>query len=159
MLDTRRSITAALLRAVLCAALASALPAAAAPHTKKDAEAMLKVTAAFYKAHGKEKLLAAVSAKDAKFLKDDLYVVVYAMDGTMLAHPVNPALAGKNLTSVPDVDGKLFRQEFITLAKGTGSGWVDYRYLNPKTQVIEPKTAKVERLADDFFVMCGVYKP
>jgi signal transduction histidine kinase len=159
MPQSRRSLCSSLLRAALCAALVGALPAAAAPYAKKDAEAMLKVTAAFYKAHGKDKLLAAVSSKDAKFVKDDLYVVVYAMDGTILAHPVNPALAGKNLTAVPDVDGKLFRQEFIAIAKGKGSGWVDYRYMNPKTQVIEPKTAKVERLADDLFLMCGVYKP
>jgi methyl-accepting chemotaxis protein len=53
------------------------------------------------------------------------YFWINDYDGVMLAHP-NPKLIGVNRTNIPDVNGKYQTREFIALAKGPGSGFVDY---------------------------------
>jgi methyl-accepting chemotaxis protein len=53
------------------------------------------------------------------------YFWINNYDGVMLAHP-NPKLIGQNRTNIPDKNGKFQTREFIELAKGPGSGFVDY---------------------------------
>jgi signal transduction histidine kinase len=151
----------------LCTAASVALILLAAPGPasaegkvgKAEVDAILDQAAKLYKAGGKEKLLQAVAAKDPRFVKGELYVVVYDLNGVALAHPVNPKLVGKDLVNVPDVDGKLFRKEFVEVVKTKGSGWIDYRYRNPETNQVEAKTSKVLKLGGDCFAMAGMYKP
>jgi signal transduction histidine kinase len=150
--------TAACLALVLVAA-AGPTAASEGKATKASVEAILEQAAKLYKAGGKDKLLQAVAAKDPRFAKGELYVVVYDLNGVVLAHPVNPKLVGKDLVNVPDVDGKLFRKEFVEVVKSKGSGWVDYRYRNPETNQVEAKTSKVLKLGEDCFAMAGMYKP
>lgn len=134
--------------------LASAVFASA---NKQDAVSLVEKAASYLKTNGKDKLLAEIGTKDGQFHKGELYVVVYDMNGIVLAHPVNAKLVGKDFVNVPDVDGKLFRKEFVEVAKTKGSGWVDYRYKNPVSNKIEAKTSYVLRV-DDVFLMAGIYK-
>jgi TRAP-type uncharacterized transport system substrate-binding protein len=47
----------------------------------------------------------------------------------------------------------------IVLAKGPGSGWVDFRWFNPTTKTVEDKSAFIQRLPGvDAFVGVGIYK-
>lgn len=117
---------------------------------------LVKSAAAFYKANGLEKTLDELSNPKGKFREGDVYVFAYDLTGTMLAHP-NNSLVGQNLIDVPDPDGKLFRKEIVDVAVGKGSGWVDYKYQNPKTKLLEPKTTYVEK-AEDIIICCGIYK-
>lgn len=124
---------------------------------KALAKTFVEDAAAFLGTAGKEKGLAELNRKDGKFVKGELYVFAYDLNGTMAAHPVNPKLVGKNLLEVPDVDGKLFRKEIVETAKKSGSGWVDYKYKNPTDGKIEAKTTYVKK-AGDLVLCCGVYK-
>jgi cytochrome c len=126
--------------------------------TKEDAVKMVEQANAFYKANGREKLLAELNTKNGRFQKGELYVVATDMKGTMLAHPNIPKLVGKNLYDVPDVDGKYFRRENSEVARTKGSGWVDFKFTNPVTGKAEPKTAYIFRAADDLILVCGIYK-
>ena len=132
--------------------------AARAEGTKADAQAMVDKAALFLKAQGRDKLLAEVNTKDGQFHKGELYVFVYDLNATILAHPVNPGLIGKNTLEVPDVAGKFYRKEIVELAKTKGSGWVDYLYKNPSNGKTEPKTAFLQK-AGDLILVAGVYKP
>jgi cytochrome c len=126
--------------------------------TADEAKAMVEKAGAFYKANGKESTLKELSNPKGQFIKGDLYVYVYAFnDGTILAHPINPKLIGKNLLAVPDPDGKYFRKDILELAKTKGSGWVDYKYSNPETKKVEHKTTYLHKV-DDIILCCGVYK-
>jgi cytochrome c len=120
-----------------------------------QATSFVKKAIAFYKANGKEKVLAAIS--DGKFKEGDVYVFAYDLDGVLLAIPVNKPLIGKNLINVPDADGKLYRKEINEKAKTVGSGWVDYKYKNPVSGKIEQKTTYFEK-ADNLIFCCGIYK-
>lgn len=132
--------------------------ASARADDKKTAVAMVKAAADFMKKNGKDKLLAEINAGGGKeFRKGEIYVFAYGLDGTVIAHPTNPALVGKNLLGVPDPAGRYFRKEIVELATTKGSGWVDYKYLNPSNRKVEEKTTYVEK-AGDVILACGVYK-
>jgi signal transduction histidine kinase len=146
-----------LLRACAAAALMSAMGSAHAAATPDDATAMVKKGVAFIKTNGKDKGHAEISSKTSQFKKDDLYLVVYGLDGTVHAHGANEKMIGKNLIDLKDIDGKLFVKERVDLAKSKGTFWQDYKFTNPVTKKIEPKAMYCEKL-DDAVVCGGVYK-
>jgi len=131
--------------------------AAASGHTRDDAVKMVEKASVYLGAYGKDKFIAEVNVKDGRFHQGELYVFVTDLTYTMLAHPVNPKLIGQYIVDVPDVDGKLYRKEIVRVAKTQGRGWVDYKYKNPVSGKVEPKTSFVSR-AGDFIIICGIYK-
>ena len=133
-------------------ALASAEP------TEKDAIAMAERGAALVKAKGKEEMMKRITAKDPDFVQGSLYVDLRDVKtGIVLAHPYNPSIVGKDLTDVPDANGKKYRREIIELAAAKGKGWVDYQYKNPTSGKIEPKTTYI-LLVDGVILEAGLYK-
>jgi cytochrome c len=125
--------------------------------TKEDATAMVKKGVSFIKAHGKEKGHTEISNKAGAFNDRDLYLVVYGLDGTVRAHGANEKMIGKNLIEMKDIDGKPFVKERVELAQAKGTFWQDYKFTNPVTRKIEPKSMYCERL-EDAVVCGGIYK-
>jgi signal transduction histidine kinase len=128
---------------------------AAAPG-EKDAMALADRGAQFVRAHGKAAMIAKINGKDPEFNQGALYLAMRDLNGITIAHPTM-ALIGKNLLEVPDADGKLFRQEMLDVAKGKGSGWVDYKFRNPETGKVEAKSTYVLRVGD-VALEAGIYK-
>ena len=151
-----RHFTAALITtaAALCGAAAHA---AAGGATEADATAMVKKGVAFVKDSGKDKGYAEITSKAGQFRHEDLYLVVYGLDGTVLAHGANEKMIGKNLIELKDVDGKAFVKERVEMAKAKPSFWQDYKFTNPENKKIEPKAMYCERL-DETVVCGGIYK-
>jgi cytochrome c len=149
----RRTLMVAI---AVCLALGPTL-ASGAEATQKDAKALVDAAAAFMKANGKDAAIAEFNKATGQFVKGDLYVFAYDLTATIVAHPKNPKLIGKNLMEVPDTDGKLFRKEIVGTATASGSGWVDYKYLNPETKKVEAKTTFVQKVGD-LVLCCGTYK-
>jgi cytochrome c len=137
--------------------IASSTVVSLASTNTDEARAMVENSIAYLKVNGKDKTLAEISNQKGKFVNGDVYVVVLDMTATMLAHPYNPKLIGKNLLEVPDTDGKLFRKDIVDMAKTKGFGWVDFKYKNPSTNKVESKTTFVKK-ADDMIFICGTYK-
>ncbi|PJJ19859.1 Single Cache domain 2-containing protein [Janthinobacterium sp. OK676] len=143
---------------LLCLAFAGGGVSAAVEPTEKDAIAMAERGAAFMKAHGKEEMMKKITAKDPDFVQGSLYVDMRDIKtGIVLAHPINPSIVGKDLTDVPDANGKKYRREIIELAQKQGKGWVDYQYKNPTSGKIEPKTTYILRV-NDVVLEAGIYK-
>lgn len=92
-----------------------------------------------------------------KFVKGEIYVFAYDLSGTMVAHPINAKLVGKNLMDVPDAGGKMFRKEIIEGVNTKGSATVDYKYKNPTNGAIEDKITYCKKAAD-LAVCAGYYK-
>lgn len=124
---------------------------------QQEAKALVESAAAFLKANGKEATLAECNKAGGQFDTGDLYVFAYDLTATIVAHPKNPKLVGKNLMEVPDTDGKQFRKEIVETAKASGFGWVDYKYLNPESKKVEAKTTYLQK-AGDIVLCCGTYK-
>ena len=132
--------------------------ATAAEYTRDDAVKMVEKAAAFSRANGKDKLITEVNVRNGRFHQGELYVYVTDLAYTILAHPVNPRLIGQYIVDVPDVDGKPYRKEMVEMAKTKGHGWVDYKYKNPVSGKVEPKTSYLSKTGD-MIIICGIYKP
>ena len=129
----------------------------AAGGTANEAKTMVDKAAAFVKAEGKEKAFAEFTDPKGKFVDRDLYIFAVDFEGITLAHGGNAKLVGKDMSGLKDADGMYFIKEFIGLAKAKGSGWVDYKWVNPVTKKIEPKSTYIQKM-DNYFLGCGIYK-
>jgi cytochrome c len=143
--------------AILLVTALTTVPALAADATKDEAVAMVKRGVAAVTAMGAEKAYAEFSAPAGKWVDRDLYLLVFRLDGTSLAHGVNAKQIGMNLIDRKDIDGKEFIRERMELAKSKPTFWQDYKFQNPVTKKIEAKTSYCERQADTV-VCAGVYK-
>ena len=141
-----------------CVLVAGAGVAAAADMgTKDEAVAMVKKAVGFIKANGAEKAYAEFSNPKGQFVDRDLYIAVYDMNGKCLAHGANAKMIGRDLMDNKDVDGKEFVKERVEMMKKQTSGWQDYKFRNPTSNQVEPKSMYVERV-NDVIVGCGIYK-
>jgi cytochrome c len=125
--------------------------------TKDEAVAMVKNAVAFIKEQGPEKAYPEITNKAGKFHDRDLYVVVYQLDGRVLAHGSNEKFVGKDLSDAQDVDGKLYVKERVELAGKQASFWQDYKFVNPVDKKVEPKQMYCEKL-ENTAVCAGIYK-
>jgi signal transduction histidine kinase len=148
---------------LLCSTLAVSLLCAGAAKaadnaSKEEAVAMVRSAVAFIRQEGPEKAYAEISDRAGRFVDRDLYVVVYQLDGKVLAHGGNEKFVGKDVINAQDTDGKLFIKERVELAAAQASFWQDYKFVNPVRKQIEPKQMYCERL-NDTAVCAGIYKP
>ncbi len=127
--------------------------------TAAEAVSMVKRAMVDLKAAGNDKsnIYNAVTAKNARWVDRDLYLVVYSMDGVVRAHGANAKLTGNNLLDLLDIDGKPYIRERMELARAKGSFWQDYKFTNPTTKKIEPKSMYCEKL-DELVACAGIYK-
>jgi signal transduction histidine kinase len=133
-------------------------PAAASDRgSREEAVAMVKRVEAKFQKDGPDVTFKAVTGQDGAFHDRDLYPFIYTLDGVCVAHGANPALVGKNLVDLKDQDGKFLIRELAATAKKSGGGWVDYKWPNPNTKLIEAKSSYVERIGD-YFVGVGIYQ-
>ncbi|MEI8394701.1 MAG: cache domain-containing protein [Rhodospirillaceae bacterium] len=124
--------------------------------TQDEAKALLARALELVKVEGKDAAFAKFNKPDGGFKDRDLYVFVFQLDGMTLAHGGNPAMVGKNVGGVKDVDGKPFMQNMLDLAKSAGEGTIDYKWLNPTSKKIEAKRSYIKRV-DDYLLGVGVY--
>jgi len=144
--------------ALALSVVTNAVWAAEGGATKEEAVAMVKKGVAAIKSAGADKTYAEFGDKaNTTWHKQDLYLVVYGLDGVVRAHGANAKMVGKNLIELKDIDGKAFVKERVDMAKTHGTFWQDYKFTNPETKKIEPKSMYCEKL-DDTVVCGGIYK-
>ena len=126
--------------------------------SREEAEKMVHRGIEFLKKNGRDKTAAEITAPSRTFVDRDLYLVIYDLTGTVVAHGQNPKQVGKNLIELKDPDGKPFVQERVELAKSRGTFWQDYKFTDPLTKKVLPKQSYCAKEGD--LVLCGgVYKP
>ena len=152
-----KAITQTLLAAAAIALMAT--PSFAEDHaTKDEATAMVNKAVALIKSAGPEKAYTAIDDKaNADFHVKDLYIMVYSLDGKCLAHGANAKLIGKDMSDAQDSDGVYYVKDRMKLAQSQPSFWQDYKFTNPVSKKIEPKTTFCQRL-ENTAVCGGIYK-
>lgn len=95
-----------------------------------------------------------------EFRFGEIYVNVIDLNGAWVIYPPAPKNEGKSVLNVTDSDGKLLVKEIIKVAEDQGEGWVEYRWLNPASNRIEPKLTFVKRIpGKDLIAYVGLYRP
>ncbi len=126
--------------------------------SKPEAVALVKKAVTAITASGAAKAYADFTDKaNTTFHDRDLYVTVYDTTGKCLAHGNNAKLVGKDLLDAQDADGVYYVKERITLLKSKTSFWQDYKFSDPVTKKIAPKSTYCEKL-NDTAVCVGIYK-
>ncbi len=153
-------IKALQLTAVMLVAAVLWLPAAYADDrqgTAEEAQMMVGEAIAYFDEVGSEEALRKFTYDPAPmFRQDDLYVFVWG-GGEIVAHAVDDTLLGQAAATLKDVDGKMLGQEMLDAASVDGA-WVDYKWLNPVTGEVEPKSSWIV-LHDGYIFGVGIYKP
>ena len=139
--------------AVAALSVVSIAASAATGATKDEAVAMVKKAVAFIETEGPSSAYPEITNPAGRFVDRDLYIVVYGLDGMVLAHGADAKRVGTNQIGDKDPDGKAFVQERVQLAATHPSFWQTYKFMNPVTHTVEPKAMYCERLADT--VVCG----
>ena len=125
--------------------------------TAREAEAMVGKAVSHIRAAGIQKAYGDFTARAPQFVDRDLYVVVYDLQGKVLAHGQNPKMVGKDLIDLRDPDGKAFVKERVDLARSKGKFWHDYKFTDPVSKKVLPKSTYCERL-ESVAVCVGIYK-
>ena len=146
--------TSKILLTFLCITFLSLSAQASERGTPDEAKAMCEKAAALVKEQGLDAAKAAFHTPGAPWHDRDLYVFVFDQKGITLAHGAKEALVGRDLTNLRDVDGKLFLKEIVSVQD---KGWVDYKWQNPVTNKVEPKTSYVINTGE-YIVGVGAYK-
>ena len=106
---------------------------------------MVKKGVAYIDEHGEKLAYAEFTREDGQFRNGAHYLVVYRLDGLVLAHGQNWKMVDKNLIRLRDLDGKPFIKETVELAKSQAVFWMDHRFINPVTKKVEPMRMYCER--------------
>ena len=127
--------------------------------TKEECVAMCKKALAVATEKGVDEMLRQVGDINGPFVWKDSYI--YAIDlntGMVAAHPIKPALVGKDMSGIKDIHGKMFFVEKINMAKEKGEGWVDYMWPKPGEKTPSSKTAYVIKVpGEPYAISAGVY--
>jgi signal transduction histidine kinase len=144
---------AVLLTAILLAV--SRVPAAAGDrlslYTYRDTRSLVALVedAARLMERNGERAFAEFGQKDSKWLNEDYYVFVYALDGTCLFNPISPELIGHNVIDLKDMNGKPIVQLITDVGRKPGndaSGWVFYLWQNHTQLIPNWKSAYVRKV-------------
>jgi signal transduction histidine kinase len=88
--------------------------------------------------------------KDSRWLNEDNYLFIYALDGVCAFHPITPELIGKNVMGLRDLNGKPLIREITDIGRRPepdASGWVFYLWQD-RTQLSPGwKSAYVRKVA------------
>jgi cytochrome c len=141
---------------ILCIAVLSFAVHLGAKSSPAEAQKLVTKAAAYLKAQGKEKAFNEFSNTQGQFRRGELYVFVLDMKADILAHGSKRNMIGKGSFDLTDPDGKYFLKEIVDVANSKESGWVHYKWTNPMTRKVEPKTTYFQKV-DDVILCSGAY--
>jgi signal transduction histidine kinase len=115
--------------------------------------------AVYAREHGRTEALSAFNNPEGEFVRGELYIFAYAMNGTVLALPFQQGLIGTDRRGVQDPNGVAYI-DAICRAAAEGGGSIYYVYPNPANGYAEElKLGYVVPVDDEWFVGSGVYIP
>jgi len=124
---------------------------------RERAIAMVKKAVAHLSRVAAERAFDDFHADDKGFKQGELYLIVFDDQGVIRAHGRNAAFRGRNDWEQADADGRKMTQEMVELGRSRGMGWVDYRWTNPRSGQVEPKSTYIERCSQ-YTIACGIYR-
>lgn len=127
--------------------------------TAKQAKALLDQAVARLQKGPQQAALADFNNPKGAFIQGDLYVFVVGTDGIMRAHGgAREGLVGMNVSDLRDAAGKPIIREMLDAGAKSGSGALEYVWLNRVSNRVENKTT-LFRMVGDQLVGVGYYTP
>ena len=124
---------------------------------RHTAVALVRQGVAHVRAVGKRRACDDFDDPNGAFVFGEYYISAFDVNGIRVANGSDPASRGENIHDIRDADGRQHVHAIIDKAKARGKGWEDYKWTNPVTKRIEPKSVYFE-LVDDVIITCGIYR-
>ena len=129
--------------------------------TAPELMALVRDGAAVFEKQG-EQAYPEFRQQGSRWLRDDTYFFVWAMDGTRLFHAANPAGEGQNMRGMKDILGRpIGRMILNTGGSAAGEGWIHYMYPEPGDIFPTWKSTFVKRVTFpsgiEHIIGCGIY--
>ncbi|MDR3685031.1 MAG: cache domain-containing protein [Geothrix sp.] len=145
----------------LFAAILPCLLAPAQTPPSARAVALVEQALAFAKENGITRLIEETNAPHGRFhaaRADEPYIFIYDERGLARACGYCTEQAqGQSRWNRQDPDGVMIIQKLLRVAKNQAKGWVDYKYPNPATNLLEQKTSYFG-FHDSMLIGCGIDK-
>jgi signal transduction histidine kinase len=122
-------------------------------HERIEVRKLVQDAITLYENAGKETLLREIADSSGRFVSRERYIFALDLNGTMVAHPMDPALTGKNLMDLRDSEGSVFVRKIVNTAKTKGYGFADYKWRSPASTGELHKTVFFERV--DGIILCS----
>jgi hypothetical protein len=108
---------------------------------------------------GEEAALKAIGDPKGPFIKDDLYLFAGPLNKvTMSAHPYNPELVGKDLSTSRDKRGNFLFFKFVKISLKDGAGWTEYWWPKPGAKEASRKLTYIMKVpGKDMYIGGGYY--
>ena len=125
--------------------------------TPEEAQAMVAKAIALFADKGQPAFPVMQQGAATGFLKGDLYIFVFSTGpaAQIVVQAADLKRVGIPVGSLVDSDGKAYGKEVLARATADGA-WIQYRRLNPKTNLEEAKSSWV-RFYGGYIFGCGVY--
>jgi cytochrome c len=124
-----------------------------------EEECIAKCTAAahFVKEKGLDAAIAMINKIDGPFVSKNTFVILFRLDGVVLAHPLKPWSRGVSRLEDKDSAGKAYYKEYVEVAKTKGSGWVEHMWTSPDNQEFKKRTYVLRVEGKDLAVAAGYF--
>lgn len=103
---------------------------------------------------------ATIGDTNGEFVWKGTYLWVHGLDGMMHMHPFKPAMNGNSISSVIDENGKKLFLEMNVIVETKTSGWMDYMWPKPNSEIAVRKVSYVHGATHNgttYVVGCGIY--
>jgi cytochrome c len=126
--------------------------------TPDEAKAMMMQAVEHYSQVGRERALKDFNGKTPPFADRDLYVACIDNNHKLVANGGYPSLVGTSTDAWKDADGNQLGKSIADAMSPEGEAIIKYRWYNPLSKKIEPKTGFFHKVGTD---ICGVgaYSP
>jgi cytochrome c len=114
--------------------------------TEAQAVAMVKKGVAFIQAFGVNQTYARINDSKGQFRDRSLYLVVYDLEGKVLAHGYKPGMIGKNMFEFRDPGGNQYIRETVERARAKDKFWIEHTMDNPMTGQVEDMRMYCEKV-------------
>ena len=119
--------------------------------------AKCKAAAQLVKEKGLDAAIAEINKVDGAFVSNTTFVILFRLDGVVLAHPLKPWTRGINRIDDKDSKGKAYYKEYVEVAKTKGSGWVDHMWTSPDNKEFAKRTYVLRVEGKEMAVAAGYF--
>jgi signal transduction histidine kinase len=127
------------------------------PDSREELKAFVEEAYSHALVTGKDKALAEFMDPSSSWVRGDVYIFAQDFNGTALCLPYMPKEVGTNRMDIQNDQGIYINREMRAIAMN-GSGYYEYRWINPISNQSEAKVSYVSKIDDTWWLGAGIYE-
>lgn len=126
------------------------------PTNREELKAFVQEAYSHALVTNKEKAMLDFMDVNGSWVRGDVYIFAQDFNGTELCLPYQPTAVGTYRLDIKNDQGVYINREMRAIAKN-GSGFYEYSWRNPISNMSEPKVSYVSKVDDTWWLGAGIY--